>query len=227
MRVEQIELSVSMRSEVGKTAARRLRAAGKIPGVVYGRGEESVPIAVDGDLFATSLPASSWRSTVIQLRIEGAGEQESLSTVMIKDVQRDLVHRRLLNVDFHRISLAEAVRAEIPVVAVGESPGVKIGGILEHITHEVTVECMPADMPDRIEADISETDIGSSVRVRDLTLPDGVTVVADEEDVLLVVAPPVRAEELEPVAELEEGAVVEETPEPEVVGEEETTEETS
>ena len=227
MRVEQVELSVSMRSEVGKTAARRLRAAGKIPGVIYGRGEESVPIAVDGALFSTSLPASGWRSTVIQLRIEGAGEQDSLSTVMIKEVQRDLVERRVLNVDFHRISLREAVRAQIPVIAVGESPGVKIGGILEHITHEVPVECMPADMPDRIEADISGTNIGSTVRVRDLTPPDGVRVIASEDDVLLVVAPPVRVEELEPVVEVEEGAVVEEALEPEVVGEDETEEGTS
>ena len=227
MRVEQVELSVSMRSEVGKTAARRLRAAGKIPGVIYGRGEENVPIAVDGALFATSLPVSGWRSTVIQLHIEGAGEEDSLSTVMIKEVQRDLVQRRVLNVDFHRISLREAVRAQIPVIAVGESPGVKIGGILEHITHEVTVECMPADMPDRIDADISGTNIGSTVRVRDLTPPDGVRVIASEDDVLLVVAPPVRVEELEPVVEVEEGAVVEEGLEPEVVGEEETEEGTS
>ncbi len=227
MRVEQIELSVSMRSEVGKTAARRLRAAGKIPGVIYGRGEESVAIAVDGTLFSTSRPASGWHSTVIQLRIEGADEQDTLSTVMIKEIQRDLVERRILSVDFHRISLLEAVRAQIPVMAVGESPGVKIGGILEHITHEVMVECMPTDMPDRLEADISGTNIGGSVRVRDLTLPDGVRVITPEEDVLLVVAPPVRAEELEPVAEVEEGAVVEEALEPEVVGEEETKEETS
>ena len=227
MRVEQIELSVSMRSEVGKTAARRLRAAGKIPGVIYGRGEESVAIAVDGALLSTSLPASGWRSTVIQLRIEGADEQDTLSTVMIKEIQRDLVARRVLSVDFHRISLREAVRAQIPVMAVGESPGVKIGGILEHITHEVTVECMPTDMPDHLEADISGTNIGTSVRVRDLTLPDGVRVITPEDDVLLVVAPPVRAEELEPVVEVEEGAVVEEALEPEVAGEEETKEETS
>ena len=112
-------------------------------------------------------------------------------------------------------------------MAVGESPGVKIGGILEHITHEVTVECMPTDMPDRLEADISGTNIGGSVRVRDLTPPDGVTVITPEDDVLLVVAPPVRVEELEPVAEVEEGAVVEEAPEPEVIGEEETKEGTS
>jgi large subunit ribosomal protein L25 len=219
MRAEQIELPVAARSEVGKTASRRLRATGKIPGVVYGRGEEAVAVAVDEQLFSKALPEANWFSSVIRLRIEGAQTDDPEPTVMIREVQRDLVRRRLLSVDFLRISLQEAVRAQIPLVTVGESPGVKQGGILEHITHEVTVECLPTDMPDHLELDISEVEIGDSLRVRDLAAPPGVTLAGQPDDVLVVVAPPVRIEEVVPEAELVEGALVEEAAEPEVIGE--------
>ncbi len=219
MRAEQIELPVSARSEVGKTASRRLRAAGKIPGVVYGRGEETVAVAVDENLFSKALPEANWFSSVIRLRIEGGDTQQAEPTVMIREVQRDVVARRLVSVDFLRISLQEAVRAHIPVVTIGESPGLKRGGILEHINHEVSIECLPADMPDHIEADISELEIGDSLRVKDIAPPPDVRLVASPEEVVLVVAPPVRIEEVAPELEEVEGAVVEETAEPEVVGE--------
>ena len=225
MRAEQIELPVATRSEVGKTASRRLRATGKIPGVVYGRGGEAVAVAVDEQLFSKALPEASWFSSVIRLRIEGEQTDDPEPTVMIREVQRDLVRRRLLSVDFLRISLQEVVRAQIPLVTVGESPGVKQGGILEHITHEVTVECLPTDMPEHLELDISEAEIGDSLRMKDLAAPPGVTLTAQPDDVLVVVAPPVRIEEVVPEAEAVEGALVEEAAEPEVIGEREAAEE--
>ncbi|UCC69289.1 MAG: 50S ribosomal protein L25 [Armatimonadota bacterium] len=219
MRAEQIELPVSVRSEAGKTASRRLRAAGKIPGVVYGRGEEPTAVTVDENVFSQALAEANWFSSVITLRIKGSKAKRAEPTVMIREVQRDLVARRLLSVDFMRISLQEAVRAQIPVVAVGESPGVKRGGILEHINHELTVECLPTDIPDHIEVDISGLDIGESFRAKEIAPPPGVKIIALPEDVVLVVAPPVRIEEVAPEVEEVEGAAVEETAEPEVVGE--------
>jgi len=219
MRHEQVELPVATRSEVGKTANRRLRAAGRIPGVVYGRGEEAVAVAVDAHVFSKTVPEANWFSSVIRLRIEGGEAQDREPTVMIREVQRDLVGRRLLSVDFLRISLEEAVRAQIPVVTFGESPGVKQGGILEHIAHEVIVECLPMDMPDHLELDISEMEIGDSLRLRDLVAPPGVTLTAQPDDVLVVLAPPVQLEEAEPEVEVVEGALVEEAAEPEVIGE--------
>lgn len=219
MRHEQVELPVATRSEVGKTANRRLRTAGRIPGVVYGRGEEAVAVAVDAHVFSKTVPEANWFSSVIRLRIEGGEAQDREPTVMIREVQRDLVGRRLLSVDFLRISLEEAVRAQIPVVTVGESPGVKQGGILEHIAHEVVVECLPMDMPDHLELDISEMEIGDSLRLRDLVAPPGVTLTAQPDDVLVVLAPPVQLEEVVPEVEVVEGALVEEAAEPEVIGE--------
>lgn len=219
MRHEQVELPVATRSEVGKAANRRLRAAGKIPGVVYGRAEGAVAVAVDAHVFSKTVPEANWFSSVIRLHIEGAEAEDQEPTVMIREVQRDLVARRLLSVDFLRISLEEAVRAQIPVVTVGESPGVKQGGILEHIAHEVIVECLPMDMPDHLELDISEMEIGDSLRLRDLVAPPGVTLTAQPDDVLVVLAPPVQFEEAVPEAEAVEGALVEEAAEPEVIGE--------
>lgn len=222
MRAEQVELSVSVRTEVGKTASRRLRASGKIPGVVYGRGHEAIPVAVEEALFASAVPETHWFSRLINLRIEGAKKRDAQPTVMIKEVQRDLVGRRLLSVDFRRVSLAEAVQTQVRVVVVGESPGIKRGGILEHLTHEVTVECLPTEVPDHLEVDVSAADIGDSLRVRDVRLPEGVKMASPEDEVLVVVAPPARVEEVAPTPAEEERAVVEEVEEPEVIGEAET-----
>ncbi|MCJ7831816.1 MAG: 50S ribosomal protein L25, partial [Actinobacteria bacterium] len=206
-------------SEVGKIANRRLRAAGKIPGVVYGRDEDAVAVAVDAHVFSKTVPEANWFSAVIKLHIEGGEAEDRESSVMIREVQRDLVGRRLLSIDFLRISLEEAVRAHIPLVTVGESPGIKQGGILDQISHEVTVECLPGEMPDHLEIDISGMAIGDSLRVRDLVAPPGVTLTGQPDDVLVVLAPPVRIEEVAAEAEMIEGALVEETAEPEVIGE--------
>jgi large subunit ribosomal protein L25 len=224
MRGGQVGIPASVRSEVGTRAARRLRAAGKIPAVVYGRGAESLPVEVDEAAFLRAVPQTAWYSTVIQLNIEGAPRSESKRTVMITEVQQDLVKRRILSVDFHRISLRERVQAHVPVVAVGQSPGIKQGGILEHLVHEIAVECLPTDIPEHFEADISALEIGHSLRVRDLEAPEGVRIAAPEDEVVMLVAPPVRVEEVAPAPLGEEGAVVAEIPEPEVIGEQESRE---
>ena len=221
MRTEQIELPASVRSEVGKSGSRRLRRQGKIPAVVYGRGGKPVPLAVEESAFAGSLSEVSWYSTLVKLRIEGLGGDESEAMVMIKEVQRDLVRRRVLSIDFQRISLQEVIHTQVPVIAVGQSTGVRQGGILEHIMHEVPIECLPTEIPDHLEADVSQMEIGQSLRVSDLVPPPGAKILAPPDEVVLVVAPPARVEEVVPAAAVEEGAIVEERVEPEVIRERE------
>jgi len=223
MRTKQIEMPATVRSEVGKGPARRLRAAGKIPAVVYGRTMQSLPVSVDGADFARLVPESAWLSTLIRLHLEGAKKADARPTVMIREVQRDLVRRVVLSIDFHRISLRETVRVHVPVVHVGESPGVKQGGILEQIMHEVEVECLPTMLPDHLVADISELNIGDTLRVKDVTPASGLRIVSPEEEVVLVIAPPVQVEEVAPTVP-EIAAVVSETEEPEVIGQRETEE---
>jgi large subunit ribosomal protein L25 len=227
MRTHQVALPATVRSSTGTRAARRVRSSGQIPAVVYGRGAESVPLALDAATFLHAMPEANWYSTVITLRIEGAESDDSEPTVMIKEVQRDLVRRRLLSIDFQRISLQEKVHAQVPIIALGQSPGVKQGGILEHIVHEVTLESLPSDIPDHLEADISNLEIGDALRVGDLAVPSRVTVLASEDEVVLVIAPPLREEEVAPAPAEEEGAVVEEVEEPEVITEREAAEEES
>jgi large subunit ribosomal protein L25 len=219
LRSRQIELPVSVRTEVGKAAAGRLRRSGLIPAVIYGRGIQSQPLSVEAAAFARAIPENAWYSTVIRLRVQG-DSGESLPTVMITEVQRDLTRGRVLSIDFHRISLQEAVRAHVPVVPVGHSAGVRLGGILEQIVHEVEVECLPTSLPDHLEVEVSELMIGDVVRVRDLKLPPGVRLMTAADEAVLLVAPPARAEEAAPAPAAAE-AVVAETEEPQVIGQRE------
>jgi len=228
MRSKQTELTASVRTELGKGAAKRLRRAGRIPAVMYGRDIESQPLWVDAAQFARAIPERAWLSTLITLHIEGAKEADSVPTarrrageappysVMITEVQRDLARGRILSIDFHRISLQETVRAHVPILPIGQSPGVRQGGILEQIIHEVEVECLPADLPDHLEVSIAQLAIGDVVRVRDLPPPPGVKLIAAADETVLLVAPPVRVEEVAPAAAAE-AAVVTEAAEPEVI----------
>jgi large subunit ribosomal protein L25 len=236
MRAKQIELPVSLRMEVGKGAAKRLRKSGRIPAVIYGRGMESQPLSVDTATFAHAIAGGVWFSTVIKLHIEGAKKADAAPTsggsaaatpegrgsgaqsalVMITEVQRDLARGRILSVDFHRISLRETVRAHVPILPIGQSPGVRLGGILEQILHEVEVECLPTNLPDHLEVDVAQLGIGDVVRAKDLTPPPGVRLLAPDDETILLVAPPVRIEEA-PAAAPAEAAVIAETQEPEVI----------
>lgn len=224
MRAQQVELPVIVRSEVGKGAARRLRAAGQIPAVVYGRGMESLPVTVDAALFARSVRETAWFSTLLKLRVEGAGVEDPDPSVMIVAVQREPVWQRPLSIDFHRISLQEKLHTHLPVIHINQSPGVRVGGILEQLAHEVLIECLPSDLPDHLEVDISGLEIGDSLRAKDLTPPPGVAILTPADEVIIVVAPPVRLEEVAPTP-VEEGAVVAEVAEPELVREREQKEE--
>jgi len=220
MRSQQTELSVHARTDAGKTAARRLRRQGRIPAVVYGRGMESFPVSVDAAEFVRALPETAWYSTLLRLKLEDGGAEEPNPTVMIMEVQRDSVRNRLLSVDFHKVSMQEKLHTQVPVIHVRQSPGVRQGGILEHIMHEVMVECLPSDIPEHLEADISGLNIGDALRVRDLVAPEGVRILTSADETVIMVIPPVKMEEVAPSVEV--GAVVEEKQEPELVRERET-----
>jgi len=221
MRGQQVELPVRTRAEAGKSAARRLRAQGRIPAVIYGRDMDSIPLSVEASAFSRALSETAWRSTLLKLDVEG-DVAERYPTVMIMEVQRDPVRNRLLSIDFHRVSLQEKLHTHVPVIHVKQSPGVRQGGILEHITHEVLIECLPSDIPDHFEADISGLEIGGTLRVRDLVAPSGVRILSLADETVILVAPPVRMEEVAPAAA--EGAVVAEKEEPELVRERESKE---
>jgi large subunit ribosomal protein L25 len=215
--MDQIELNVTRREADGKSAARRLRREGLVPAIIYGKGFDALPIAVDARelqrLFAEGVHGTS----LLRLHLDGKASRNS-PVVMIKEVQRNLLNGQLLNVDFHKISLTEKVTAQVPVVLVGESPAVRQGGTLEHLLREIQVECLPTEIPDHIEVDASSLEMGHSIHVSDLQIPPAVTVLTGTEEVVAVMAAPKVVEEVAPA----EAAVAvegeeEEVKEPEVL----------
>jgi len=202
------------RTAGGKNVARRLRAAGQVPGVLYGANQESTPVALDPKHLRAVLESETGHNTILTVNLK-SGESAS---AMIVDWQYEPLKGTLLHVDLKRIALDKMLRVAVPVVAVGEAPGVKTqGGILEYVLREAEVECLPADIPERIEADISHLLIGAPVRAKDLKVPPGVRITTDpEQSVVHVVALKVVEEKPAEAAPVE--AAAEAAPaEPEVI----------
>lgn len=205
------EVSVVRRAPTSKGGRKRLRASGRVPAVIYGRGLDPILVAVEESLFTRLLPEPVWYTTPLKLVVEG----ESFSpTVMIAEVKRDLITRSILSADFHAVSMDETVHARVPLHVTGQLPVGAKGGIIERPAHDLSVEALPGDLPDHIEVDISNLAIGDTLRVSDLALPKGVKALDNPEEVVLVVSPP--AKPVEAAVEAGEGVVVE-TAEPEVI----------
>jgi large subunit ribosomal protein L25 len=171
----------------GKTKGelRQLRLAGRIPGVVYGK-QLQAPIALSVEERELSALLRTTPNAVLELDIPAHGKQ----TVMIADVQRDPLYQTLLHIDFQGINMNEKVRANVRIEATGDSSGVREGGILQTILHEVEVQCLPGDIPDALEADVSSLGIGENLLIQDLVLPKGIEVVAEPTSVVLTVLAP-------------------------------------
>jgi len=209
---KQVTFKVEERTRTGKGAMRRLRAAGKVPGNVYGHGREPVAVEADEHELSALIGGISVENTLIELQVGKAGAKP----VLIREIQRHPYRSRILHVDFFEITAGESIRVAVPIRLEGTPAGVKTGGILQVIRHELEIECLPADIPEEFVIDVSELLIGDSVHVRDLDTGDVVEVLEDEGmTVCTVVAPRVLA-----VEEEEEAAEVvgeEEEVEPEVI----------
>lgn len=205
----QQELIVTRRTTTGTRAGRRLRGDGAVPGVVYGRGMEPVPITVDHKALVKVLHSKAGEHALVKLRLEDGASWEK--PALVKAVQHHPVHGHVLHVDFHAIVLTERLKVKVPLILKGEPVGVKQeGGILEHFLREVEVECLPTEMPASVEFDVSAMKIGETIHVRDLTPPSNTRVTSDPEGAIASIQMP-KVEKPE-----EEAAVV---TEPEVLRE--------
>jgi len=202
----ELKLEAEKRDESGKGAARKLRARGRVPAVLYGHGVGPVSVSVGAKDLYKVLHGSAGTNVLVNLTVDGA---EHLA--LPREIQRDHVRGRYVHVDFLAVRRDEKVTVSVPVRVVGESPGVKVGGVVEHHLWELQVECLPGDVPDGIDADVSELQVGDSLRVSDIVAPEGVTVLTPpDESLLSVVVPQVRVvEEVAEVAEGEEAAPAE------------------
>jgi len=203
-------LSVQPREPSGSRSARRLRRTGKVPGVVYGGGEDPVAFQVDSRDLRVALAHAG---AVLDLDIEGAGT----SPVVLKDLVRHPVTGETIHIDLLRVRLDQAIHATVIVELIGaeDAPGAKEGGVLEQITREVTIEALPNDIPDVLQHDVSTMAIGDTVTLEALAAPPGVKVLDDPETVIAVLTPPRLQVEEEPGIEEEtelvgEGATEEE-----------------
>lgn len=211
----EVKLKAVMREDTGKGSARRARASGKVPAIVYGQGMDPIAIEVDRREFVTALLTDAGMNVLLNIQVDG-----SSTTALTRELQRDPVRGTLLHADFVKVDLKQEVEVEVPVHLVGESPGVKEGGVLEHPLFNVHVRCLPTAVPEGIDADISGLNIGDALRVADLAEGRDFQILNNPESVVASVAAPISEEQLEAmVAEVAEAA--EEEVEVEVAPEEE------
>ncbi len=196
--MQQILLDAKVRNETGTGISRRLRRQGRVPAIVYGRKENPLTLEVMEKEFAKVVGLATGQNAIISLNLDKDGSE---ILALVKDVQYHPVTDKLLHVDFYRISLRDKITVSVAVVVTGESLGVKKGGILEHILWQVEVECLPTQIPDRIEVDITALNIGDTVHVKDLKLGEGINILTEGEQTILSVVPPTVVKEEEEVAE--------------------------
>ncbi len=210
------ELAVEVREGTGKGPARRLRASGRVPAVCYGRGAKSLGISLDPLALDQLLKGSTaGMNTLIALQVEGGGEYHG-KPMLVKELQRNPVSGQILHADLYAVNLQEAIQVSVPIHLEGSPEGVKMGGILDQTLREVDLECMPQAIPEELRLDVSELLVGQSLHVRDLSIPEGATLLSDLDLSVVTVATP--AVEEEPVVEEVEGeplAEGEEAPEAE------------
>ena len=177
---EAIVLQAAARKDVGKGASRRLRHAEKVPAIIYGGEEAPVQITLEAKTIRKALEAEAFYSQIITLEVDGAAQQ-----VILKDLQRHPAKEHAMHMDFLRVDATHAITTHIPLHFINEDSctGVKIGGgIISHTRVEVEVKCLPADLPEFIEVDMADVELGGHVHLSDLTMPKGVELVVHGQD---------------------------------------------
>ena len=186
----KIELKTSYREETGKNAMRRLRKTGQIPGIVFGRSGETTPVQFPTRDLEKILYSESGFNTIFKLSV-GGSKKEEFPMVIVKEYQVDPVTHNFLHVSFYRVHLDRVIEVNVPVHTIGTSIGVKNeGGNLDMVMREIHVNTLPANIPESIEIDITDLNINDSIRIKDITFPEGVEVDLDPEAVVLAINPP-------------------------------------
>jgi large subunit ribosomal protein L25 len=169
--MQQTQMKIETRASTGKGISRKLRAAGRIPGIVYGRGMEPVPVSVEPKQLQTAIAGEGGINNLITL--QGGGDLDNV-VVIVADIQRDSIKRTPEHVDLHRVNMNEKVRVNVPVSLVGTATGVKEGGLLDFAHHSLHIECLPGEIPEHIEINIVDLKIGHAIHVEEITFPAGV-----------------------------------------------------
>jgi large subunit ribosomal protein L25 len=204
--MEFAKVSVEVRSQVGKGGAHKVRAAGKVPGVLYGQESTPVSVSFEEKALLTSLDKEKRRNTVLTLAVANGGKTEEV-TAMVREAQIDPISQRLIHVDFLRVDVNAEVRVTVPLSLVGKAVGTTNGGQLHQSLHSILIAAKPAAIPTKIEADVSGLEIGDALHVSDLKLGAGVRALLAAKDAIASVVAPKAEKAEEAAAAPVEGAV--------------------
>ena len=188
----EVKLKAQKREATGKGSARKIRSKGRVPAVLYGKDVDSVALDVDRREFVSALHTDAGMNVLLGIDVDG-----KTTLALTRELQRDPVRGTLLHADFVKVDRSQRVEVEVPVQLIGEAPGAKEGGVLEHPLFAVNVRCVVTNVPESIEADISRLQIGDALRVSELQVPDETEILNDPETVVASVAAPISEEELE------------------------------
>ncbi|MFA5310816.1 MAG: 50S ribosomal protein L25 [Candidatus Omnitrophota bacterium] len=211
--MDELFLDAQVREEIGRGKTKGLRDQGFVPAVLYSEGKDALALKLSHRQLVQLVHQHRIEGVVINVHIKDDKKQKSRPCI-IREIQHDPVHGDIVHVDFNQISLTKKIKVNVPVVTKGEPVGVKLeGGSLEHVLWEIEVECLPTNIPQDIEIDVSALKLGGSIHIKDISLPPGAEILNDPEAIILSVAAPMKEEAL---AEPLEG---EGSQEPEVIKE--------
>lgn len=218
--MEQVKIKAQKRDETGKKIAKNLRRQGMIPAVVYKKGEGAVSISVPERDFIHALHTAAGENVIISLEIDNAGKKDQSKTAIIKEIQNHPLKDSVLHIDFQEISLTETITVKVPIETRGEAVGIKRdGGVLEHVLWELEIECLPTDIPQKIEINIEKLEIGKEIQVKDIVLPPNIKVLNNPDAIVISVGAPMAEEAAKEAVPGEEAA------EPELIRKEKKAEE--
>ena len=197
--MDRYQITAKRRENTGKGISRTLRRQGEMPAVLYGASIDNMPLAVDIHEIQLLLNKVSPSQALLDLQIES--DVKDKKTVMIKELQIDPVKFNYLHIDFYEVKMDQQISTTVPIVAVGTSKGVEEGGVLQIIRRELEVNCLPGDIPEQIEIDITDLDVGDSVHVEDIKLGKEIEIPYETNFTILTVVSPAMEKEEEPEAE--------------------------
>ncbi|MFH2034776.1 MAG: 50S ribosomal protein L25/general stress protein Ctc [Candidatus Zixiibacteriota bacterium] len=184
--MEQIKLTAERREDSGKGVARKLRASGFLPGVLYGPEVDPIPITVNNKELDIYMRKYGGSNKLIELNVNSESEGRK---VIIRDLQKDPIDGSLQHVDFYQVSMTKELNMNVPIILMGTPEGVKNGGILQHIIRQLEISCLPADIPNNIEIDVTKMDIGDSLHVSSIVIPN-VEILTNPSRTFATVVPP-------------------------------------
>ena len=202
----QNTLEVLIRKRMGKSGAREIRKEGNVPAILYGKGTEPLALVINPGELKQALSTEAGENTLLEMNVKH-GSEEIKKLSLLREIQYDFLTGKPIHFDFQALDMNKKITVQVPVKIVGKAKGVKEGGILEEILREITVECLPKDIPNSFEIDVTELEIGDSIHVSSLDVAEEVDMLNDsEETIVTVLAPKMEIEVAAEEAEAEEEA---------------------